>query len=800
MAAVSSAARLQAARRIVVKIGSALLVAVETGRLRIDWLEALAADVAELRGQGRQVILVSSGSIALGRRALRLSDGALSLEQSQAAAAVGQIRLAQAYETVLAPHGITTAQVLVTLEDSENRRRYLNSRRTLGTLLDLGVVPIVNENDTVATDEIRYGDNDRLAAQVASMAGADVLVLLSDVDGLYTANPRHDPQARRLDRVTAITPEIEAMAGGTGSALSRGGMKTKLIAARAAMRAGCAMAITAGAVERPLTALASGAPCTWFEPDGDPHAARKRWISGMKPRGRVTRRRRRGGGARAGQVAAAGRRHRGRGRVPARRPDRGDRPGRGGGRQGARGLRCLRGATHHGPPLGPDRRTARPPGPRRAGPPRRSGVLGGCEMDVRLDVKSLMQDIGEKARAAAADLAFAPSAQKDAALRAAADAIADDRAAVLAANATDMELAEAKGLGGAMLDRLLLTEARVDGMVAGLRAIADQPDPVGQVMAEWDRPSGLHIRRVRTPIGVIGVIFESRPNVTADAGALCLKAGNAAILRGGSESLHSSRAIHAGLAAGLAAAGLPEGAIQLVPTTDRAAVGEMLTMTRYIDVLVPRGGKGLVGRVQAEARVPVFAHLEGIVHIYVDRAADLAKARRVILNAKTRRTGICGAAECVLIDRGFYESEGAPFLADLIEAGVEVRGDDTLLGLPGVVPAGHDDWGREFLDMIIAARLVDGVDGAIAHIRRYGSSHTDCILTEDDAAAARFFERLDSAILMRNASTQFADGGEFGMGAEIGIATGKLHARGPVGAEQLTSFKYLVEGDGTIRP
>ena len=418
-------------------------------------------------------------------------------------------------------------------------------------------------------------------------------------------------------------------------------------------------------------------------------------------------------------------------------------------------------------------------------------------MDTGAGVAGLMRKMGERARAAAGELAYAPSAQKDAALRAAADAIWAGRDALLAANGADM--AGAAGLGAAMRDRLELTEARVAGIVEGLRAIADQPDPVGQVIAEWDRPSGLHIRRVRTPLGVVGVIFESRPNVTADAGALCLKAGNAAILRGGSESLRSAQAIHAGLVAGLKAAGLPEAAIQLVPTTDRAAVGEMLTMTRYIDVIVPRGGKGLVGRVQAEARVPVFAHLEGIVHVYVDRAADLARARAVILNAKTRRTGICGAAECLLIDRAFFEAEGAPFVADLVEAGVEVRGDDDLLALPGVVPAGEDDWGREFLDMIIAARLVDGVDGAIAHIRRYGSQHTDCILTEDDAAAARFFERLDSAILMRNASTQFADGAEFGMGAEIGIATGKLHARGPVGAEQLTSFKYLVEGDGTLR-
>ncbi len=421
-------------------------------------------------------------------------------------------------------------------------------------------------------------------------------------------------------------------------------------------------------------------------------------------------------------------------------------------------------------------------------------------MDLRIDVKTLMQDIGEKAKTASQNLAFTPAAQKDAALQAAAQAILDRRADILAANAEDMAFGRDKGLSPAMLDRLLLTEARVAAMAEGLRAVGAQHDPVGAVIADWHMPSGLHIRRVRTPLGVIGVIYESRPNVTADAGGLCLKSGNAAILRGGSESLHSSTAIHACLADGLRAAGLPETAIQLVPTRDRAAVGEMLTMTRHIDVIVPRGGKNLVGRIQAEARVPVFAHLEGIVHIYVDRAADLMKARRVILNAKTRRTGICGAAECLLIDRAFFEAEGAPFLNDLVEAGVEVRGDDTLQALPGVIPAGPDDWGREFLDSIIAARLVDGVDGAIEHIRRYGSQHTDCILTEDDAAAERFFQRLDSAILMRNASTQFADGGEFGMGAEIGIATGKLHARGPVGAEQLTSFKYLVEGDGTIRP
>jgi glutamate-5-semialdehyde dehydrogenase len=415
------------------------------------------------------------------------------------------------------------------------------------------------------------------------------------------------------------------------------------------------------------------------------------------------------------------------------------------------------------------------------------------------DAGKLMQEIGAKAREAAAELAFAPAEAKRAALLAAADAVAAGVPAIIAANAEDLAYGAEKGLTPAMMDRLTLDAARIGGIVAGLRAIAEQPDPVGRVLAEWDRPTGLHIQRVATPLGVIGVIYESRPNVTADAGALCLKAGNAVILRGGSESFHSSRAIHACMVEGLRAAGLPEAAIQLVPTRDRAMVSAMLQAVDFIDVIVPRGGKGLVGLVQREARVPVFAHLEGICHIYADGAADLEKARRVVLNAKTRRTGICGAAECLLIDRAFYARHGAVLIEDLVKAGVEVRTEGALLAVPGTVQAAPEDFGREFLDMIIAAKLVDGVDGAIAHIRRYGSSHTESILTEDDAVAARFFQRLDSAILMRNASTQFADGGEFGMGAEIGIATGKMHARGPVGAEQLTSFKYLVTGDGTCR-
>ncbi len=420
-------------------------------------------------------------------------------------------------------------------------------------------------------------------------------------------------------------------------------------------------------------------------------------------------------------------------------------------------------------------------------------------MKDQAEITALMAEIGARARAAAADLAVADAATKRAALEAAADAVWDGRAEIMAANARDLEYGRDKGLSEAMMDRLALDEVRIKGIVDGLRAVAAQDDPVGEVLAEWDQPTGLHIRRVRTPLGVVGVIYESRPNVTADAGALCVKSGNAVILRGGSESFHSSGAIHACLVAGLRAAGLPEDAIQLVPTRDRAAVQEMLTMTDTIDVIIPRGGKGLVGLVQREARVPVFAHLEGIVHIFLDAAADPAKALRVVLNAKTRRTGICGAAECLLIHRDIVETIGQGVIRALIDAGVEVRADAALQGIAGTVAATEEDWGREYLDSIIAVRVVDSLDDAIAHIRRYGSNHTDCIVTEDDAAAARFFARLDSAILMRNASTQFADGGEFGMGAEIGIATGKMHARGPVGAAQLTSFKYLVEADGAVR-
>ena len=416
-----------------------------------------------------------------------------------------------------------------------------------------------------------------------------------------------------------------------------------------------------------------------------------------------------------------------------------------------------------------------------------------------MDIKLEMKKLGQRAKDASAELASASANQKQKALKNAANCIWDKRKDILSENNNDLIFAKDKDLSDAMIDRLLLDETRIQAMVDGLQSIAAQNDPIGEVISKWDRPSGLNIQRVRTPLGVIGVIYESRPNVTADAGALCIKAGNAVILRCGSESFHSSGAIHKCLVEGLVSVGLPSSSIQLVPSRDRAIVGEMLTMTDYIDVIVPRGGKSLVGRVQAEARVPVFAHLEGICHIYIDKDADLNKTRAVIMNAKTRRTGICGSAECLLIDRDFFNKNGAVFIDDLMQAGVEVRGDKVLQSINGVVPANDDDWGKEYLDMIISAKIVDDVDDAINHLRIFSSKHTDCIMTENSLTASKFFQKVDSAIVMLNASTQFADGGEFGMGAEIGIATGKMHARGPVGVEQLTSFKYLVTGNGSVR-
>jgi glutamate-5-semialdehyde dehydrogenase len=420
---------------------------------------------------------------------------------------------------------------------------------------------------------------------------------------------------------------------------------------------------------------------------------------------------------------------------------------------------------------------------------------------IRTDVEALMAQIGANAKAAVRPLSVASTEQKNNALHAMADALDAGSNSILEANAIDLKNVENSGLQASFVDRLTLTPARVKDMADAIRSIAALPDPVGAVMAEWERPNGLQIERVRTPLGTIGVIYESRPNVTADAGALCLKAGNAVILRGGSDSLNSSRAIHACLVQGLKAAGLPEHAIQLVPISDRAAVGEMLKgLSGAIDVIVPRGGKSLVARIQSEARVPVFAHLEGLCHIYIDKSADIEMARKIVVNAKLRRTGICGAVETLLIDEALSDETVKLILGDLLGKGCEVRTTSEIIAfVPDSVEASDEDWRTEYLDAIISVKRVAGISGAIEHISTYSSHHTEAVIADDADVVARFFNELDSAILLHNASTQFADGGEFGMGGEIGIATGKMHARGPVGIEQLTSFKYRVHGTGQVR-
>ena len=428
--------------------------------------------------------------------------------------------------------------------------------------------------------------------------------------------------------------------------------------------------------------------------------------------------------------------------------------------------------------------------------------MSSAEKQASEDLHQQMQLLGYAARDAADKLARVDARTKTSALMFAADVMRDSVSTILEANAADMERATKRKLSSALLDRLALDEGRVAAMVQGVESIADLPDPVGSVVDEWARPNGLRIQRVRVPLGVIGIIYESRPNVTGDAGALCLKSGNAVILRGGSEATRSNAAIHSCLVHGLSAAGLPETAVQRVPTQDREAVGILLRdMSEFVDVIVPRGGKSLISRVQKDARVPVMGHLEGICHTYVHASANLEMARDVVVNAKMRRTGICGATETLLVDRAVSDSHLAPLISDLLEAGCEVRGDEITKKADARVKHAEDaDWGMEYLEAIIAVRVVEGLDEAMAHIRRYGSGHTEAILAEDNAAADRFLNELDSAILLHNASTQYADGGEFGMGAEIGIATGRIHARGPVGAEQLTSYKYVVRGSGQTRP
>ncbi len=420
---------------------------------------------------------------------------------------------------------------------------------------------------------------------------------------------------------------------------------------------------------------------------------------------------------------------------------------------------------------------------------------------VAQDIHAMMQDLGQQAKAAAQVLSIAPTEQKNDALLKAAELLRARAPLIIEANAKDMAAGQQKGLSGSMLDRLMLDDARIEAIATGMEAIAELNDPVGDIMSEWDRPNGLEIQRVRVPLGVIGIIYESRPNVTADAGALSLKSGNVAILRGGSESFHSSHAIMDCLTEALDQAGLPKTCIQMIPTTDRAAVGEMLTMTDTIDVIVPRGGKGLIERITRESKIPLFKHEDGICHIYVDEACDGEKARKIIVNAKMRRTGVCGSTETILVNRKVVGSQLSGIINALIDAGCEVRGDNETQAVDDrVVAATPEDWSTEYLDAIVSIKVVADVTEAVQHINTYGSHHTDCIITEDMGTAETFLNQVDSAICVLNASTQYADGGEFGMGAEIGISTGKMHARGPVGVEQLTSFKYKVRGNGQCRP
>ena len=771
--------------------------------------------------QGADVLVVSSGAIALGRTVLGLPNRDLKLEDSQAAAAIGQIALARIWAEVLADRKITAGQILVTLGDTEERQRYLNARATIGRLLDLRAVPVINENDTVATNEIRYGDNDRLAARVATMASADLLILLSDVQGLYTAPPAETPRPQLIPVVPRVDAAIEAMAGGAASRLSRGGMRTKIEAAKIATAAGTHMIITDGRVEHPVSRLNDGAACTWFLTGSNPVTARKKWIAGsLEPRGALH------VDAGAAQAIANGKSllpagvtrvegnftsgdcvlirdfravEIGRGLVAYdverrgldRRAQfagycnfarftraRGDHPP---GRYGPRARPdCRMGAGCGWEILRRSRTACGRPRPRNSW-----RTLAGLPVPPRMPCRWHRQSrkTWRSARPLKRSARAPPTFSRP-------------------MRATWQPPRQ-------MARRAPFSTGWCSMRPASRRwPRASRPSPPfpirsGACSRRFERPNGLLIERVATPLGVIGVIYESRPAVTADAGALCLKAGNAAILRGGSESFLSSRSIHDCLVAGLDAAGLPNGRDQRVPVTDRAAVGEMLSgLDGNLDVIVPRGGKSLVARVQAEARVPVFAHLEGIVHVFIDRDADLEKAEAIVLNAKLRRTGICGAAETLLVDRACAATHlGA---ARQNAARCWLRGARRC-ETHGRGRAGDAGERRRLEHRISRSRsLPCGSSTASTRpspiSRPIGSHHTDCIVTENQAAAERFLNEVDSAIVLHNASTQFADGGEFGFGAEIGIATGRMHARGPVGLEQLTSFKYRVHGNGQICP
>ena len=812
---------LRTSRRLVLKIGSALLVDQEKYTLHAKWMQALVQDIVALHAEDREVVIVSSGSIALGRRHLRLSHRA-SLSEHQAASAIGQVRLAHAWQEVLAAADIVVAQILLSLDDTEERRRHLNARAALKALLDRRAVPVINENNSVATNEIRFGDNDTLAARVAAMIDADTLLLLSDIDGLYTVDPRKDPTASFIEEVWDITPEIASYAGPAVSGCSSGGMVTKLQAARIATSGGCRLAILDGRPYRPIKALREGSRCTWFKTTVTAVKARKRWIAGaLKLCGRVQV----DDGAKmalangksllpAGVTSLAGEFRRGdavcivdsSGREIGRGLSAYDKSSalRILGRRSADILGIL--GYHRGEELihRDDLAITANIGllkERRPDRPTRKSRVGDMQEQSQ-DLHALLRRIARAARKTGRLLAQTSGVVRASALRAAARHLRAQQSAILEANRKDMHAARQKGRSAAFLDRLKLTPERVAGIAQSMESVASLPDPLRRTLAQWRRPNGLYIRRVSVPIGVVAIVYESRPNVTADAAALCLKSGNAAILRAGSESFHSAAAILFAVHQGLREVEIPTSAVQGIPTTDRAAVGLLMSMSGDIDVLIPRGGRALTERIAKESRVPTLLHLEGVCHTYVHRSADPEMARRVVVNAKMRRPGICGATEALLVDRAWGARNLRVLLQDLRAAGCALRGDEeTRKVLPKEVePATSEDWGKEFLGPVLAVRVVADLEQAAAHIQEYGSGHTEAIVGSEEEAAQRFREVVDASIVFHNVSTQYADGGEFGMGAEIGISTGRLHARGPVGAAQLTSYTYWVSGDGLARP
>jgi glutamate-5-semialdehyde dehydrogenase len=876
-------------RRIVVKVGTSTLTD-ERDRLDREYLRSLVGQVAQLRSSGVEVALVSSGAIAAGMEALGLAARPRDLESLQAAASVGQVQIAKVYEELFGELGVTVGQVLLTRHETTHRQQYLYACNTLERLFALGVVPVVNENDTTAVDEITFGDNDALAALVGIMVRADLVVALTDIGGVYTSDPRVDRDAQLVERVDEITDEMIETAGGPGSALGSGGMASKLEAARTLTKAGIPLVVCDGRREGVVADAAAGRSVgTYFE--GEPSAlkGRKLWIAfGKHASGAIVI----DDGAREALV------DKGRSLLPAGVTD-----VRGAftegdsvtveddvGRVVARGLTELSsadlkriqgmkssevaevlpqrvgeevihrdrlvilwrtgvegevGAAQAGAaasasydirtrgrqeePLGVERsndaeaesapdakrpasgRTVAAEESRSAGPgetapmetstaaddvPQAAGPQG------RGSSMSEVNGLADRAREAASGLAVTSTAQRNRALLAMAAALTARQEEIVAANAEDMAAAREAGTADALLDRLMLDPERIKLMSEALKVLTQLPDPIGEIVEGYRMPNGIWLQKVRVPLGVVAMIYEARPNVTADAAGLCMKTGNAVILRGGSMAMHSNLALTEVLARAAEGAGMPQACIQSVESTERAEAEALMGLHGKIDVLIPRGGAGLIRSVVENAKVPVIETGVGNCHVYVHEKADPEMARRIVVNAKCQRPGVCNAAESLLVDESIHEHVLPPILKELEENGVVVYGDEAtraLGAISGVEPASESDWGTEYLDLKIACRVVSGLDEAIRHINTYGTMHSEAIVTEDYEAAMRFLNEVDAAAVYVNASTRFTDGGEFQLGAEIGISTQKLHARGPMGLSALTSTKYVAMGNGQIR-